>query len=705
MTHLRFPLRGLLCIALVACRDPSHAAEPRPAPAPAVAAPAKVIEVLYSGALKNDWLDYGWSPREVGKGPAKIDLSNYGGWILGKPGKKQGFGGLRFKVRTSDAADYELRVEGQGSFPKLSLVNFEPVSQAGGWNEYFIPMPMLNPRGADFEQVVFQGKRKGKFDGALIDEVGLTGVVEGAPLTGGPTIDLKAVVDCSAKGKPISPFIYGIAHDIQRVDDDAAVELGATIRRWGGNHTSRYNWQLGNAWNTANDYFYSNVNYTSNKAYTYELFFEQQQKWGLKTALTIPMLGWVAKDTSSLSFPKAMFPRQEKFAPENEQAGNGRSLDGKPLASPPPTQSSVPAPPDFMGKWVETIRLKDKTSGRGRAVHLYFLDNEPNLWSQTHRDVHPNPLTYDELWEKTVAYARAIRKADPDAVIAGPCEWGWTNYFFSAADSMSGKTFLRPDRRKHDDLPLVAWYLKKAAEHEKKTGERLIDVFDLHFYPAGNDLGIGSTGKTDAATNALRIRSARALWDPAYKDESWINEPIRLVPRMREWIDEHYPGRTISIGEYNFGADLHASGGLAQAEALGRFGLEGVQYAFNWYWPARGGAAAQAFKAYRNYDGKGSRFLDYTVPTKMSGAVSVFASRDATSSKLVLIALNTDPVNSAVGPIKLEGCGPVGVQRVYQTTFGQRGLEQVKTSKVESALLPPYSITVFELTVASEQLK
>src|SRR5689334_2362265 len=136
----RFVLRGLSCCLLIACRDPSFAAEPPKSVSVVPAAPSKIAEVLYDGKLENGWLDYGWSPREVGKGPAKIDLSNYGGWILGKPGHKVGFGGLRFRVRTSDAQDLEIRVEGAGPFPRLALSNLEPMSVAAGWQEYFIPM-------------------------------------------------------------------------------------------------------------------------------------------------------------------------------------------------------------------------------------------------------------------------------------------------------------------------------------------------------------------------------------------------------------------------------------------------------------------------------------------------------------------------------------------------------------------------------------
>ena len=28
-----------------------------------------------------------------------------------------------------------------------------------------------------------------------------------------------------------------------------------------------------------------------------------------------------------------------------------------------------------------------------------------------------------------------------------------------------------------------------------------------------------------------------------------------LMPRMKEWIDQNYPGRGISIGEWNFGGE------------------------------------------------------------------------------------------------------------------------------------------------------
>ena len=120
--------------------------------------------------------------------------------------------------------------------------------------------------------------------------------------------------------------------------------------------------------------------------------------------------------------------------------------------------------PEDAAAWVTKIKAADAKRGH-KVVFEYILDNEPALWDSTHRDIHPEGSTYDELLEKTIAYATAIRKADPDAIIAGPAEWGWPGYFFSAKDAKAGFKS-KPDRRAHDDEPLLAWYLRKLARAE-----------------------------------------------------------------------------------------------------------------------------------------------------------------------------------------------------------------------------------------------
>jgi hypothetical protein len=121
-------------------------------------------------------------------------------------------------------------------------------------------------------------------------------------------------------------------------------------------------------------------------------------------------------------------------------------------------------------------------------------------------------------------------------------------------------------------------------------------------------LGCVYGGATDAATNALRLRSTRALWDPTYSDESWIAEPVQLIPRMRGWVAADYPGTKISISEYNWGALGHFNGALAQADVLGIFGRENLDLATLWDPPQPTQPGAYAFRVFHNFDGGGAEF-------------------------------------------------------------------------------------------------
>jgi hypothetical protein len=505
------------------------------------------------------------------------------------------------------------------------------------------------------------------------------------------------LVDCRDPGRAISPLIYGIA---TWYADEAPHqwETGATARRWGGNATSRYNWELGNAWSLNHNWFFRNAPVSGTKGFSYETFLAENRAHGARTALTVPMLGWVAKDTSSYSFPVKELGPQQATAWDLPDAGNGIGRDGRPLDPGPPTRTSVPMPPEGIERWVRAIRSRDAT--RGRSVDLYILDNEPMLWHETHRDVHPTPATYDELLERTIAYASAVRRADPGARIAGPASWGWLAYHFSARDAVAG-TRWRPDRLSHGNVPLLPWYLRKVREHERKTGTRLLDVLDVHFYPAIPTMGTGTQGATDPASAALRIRSTRSLWDASYRDESWIRERMRVIPLLRSWIEENAPGLGLSIGEWNFGAEGHMSGGLATAEALGRFGTEGVESAFYWTYPAARSPAFWAFRAYRDFDGAGGRFLDRSVPVR-SGATlaSLFASRDEDGRHLVAVLLNQDQRSPLDTTLELAGCGPVEALRAFEYAGGPEGFRSVAPEHragVVTTTAPPWSITVLDL--------
>ena len=76
---------------------------------------------------------------------------------------------------------------------------------------------------------------------------------------------------------------------------------------------------------------------------------------------------------------------------------------------------------------------------------------------------------------------------------------------------------------------------------------------------------------------------------------------------MREKIAKHYPGTKIGVTEYSFGGTTHISSAIAEADALGIFGREGV-FAANYYEIASpGNYAYAAFDSYLNYGGTGGK--------------------------------------------------------------------------------------------------
>ena len=656
-------------------------------------------ELAYLGKLQTGWEDYGWSStRVLDQGAAQIEMSNWQGWIVAHPSGTLlpgSVSALEFRYKASRQLgrflQVSLRDATDSSVKEIGVPS--STADADGWFDVSLPISSLAPGGVAFDRIVFRPDRAlpssslVTFDQIRFVKTATGAVAAAVTNVSGPARPVAMSIDCAAGRRSISPLIYGVAYAGASYQKDAPWSLNPGANRWGGNPTSRYNWELGNAWNTALDYFWRNVT-VNGLPNASEAFLTDNGSRGIVSALTVPTIGWVAKDTSSASFPVSQYGNQQSNDPDGVDAGNGVSSGGKQLEPGSPKQTSVPATPEFIGRWVAKVK--------GR-VGMYILDNEPDLWDSTHRDVHPEPVTYDELLKRTIDYATAIRRNDPAAVIAGPASWGWPGYLFSSADAKAG--FDRaPDRKAHGNMPLLAWYLQQVRAAEKRLNLKLLDVLDVHFYPQGANVAVnGGGGGTDAKTAALRIRSTRALWDPTYKDESWINDNVMLIPRLQKWIDENAPGVGISIGEWNFGGENHISGGLATAEALGRFGQSGVTSAYYWTVPPTNSPSYWGFRAFRDVDGKGLKFLDTSVATRMAPSASLFASTDGATSQLVAVALNLEADTAADTKVTTRNCKSIGSFQTYTYDGSSNGFAAASATAEGSVLslrMPPHSITV-----------
>jgi len=656
-----------------------------------------------------EWKDLGWGTARRAKpgGPVALDLSDLGGWAVTRPDLSGTFGALSFRMKAPEAwgAFLEIRVDSRRAetFPRVRVVPKYTSPLADGWVQVTVPFSELDPSGAAFDQVVFRAAEQVGSTPVLLDEILLLAQGQGGTspaVPGGGPRRVQGAVDCSAAGRPISPLIYGVAYPgLGPTRRAPPWGTGATARSWSGSAASRFNWELDNAWNAGSDDFFRNVALRKEGG-ALAAFVAENRSHAAETILTVPTLGWVARDTSSYAFPVSVFGRQLAAAPDNPDIGNGVRPDGQPLTPGPPARTSVPAPPAFIGRWVKSMADRDAP---GHSIRMYILDHEPSLWNFTHRDVHPAPLGYDELLERTVGYAREIRRNDPDAVIAGPAEGSWAAMLFSSAD-LEG----RVDRSAHGNVPLLPWWLGEVDKAEKKLGTRLLDVLDVHWFPQFEGAGVGTLASTEPEMSARRIRSVRSLWDPSYVDESWIDDKVELIPRLRRWIAEFHPDGPVSIalGQWGFGAEDDMSGGLAAAAALGVFAREGVLAAFAAVVPPPESPTFWAFRAYRNFDGRGAHFEERWVPADVGGTlVEAFASRDAAGTRLVVVLLNEDPAGPADLALDVASCGVVHDRRVFVYRGKPSGFEetQVGANSPLQLQLPPYSMTVVELRLSPQR--
>ena len=432
------------------------------------------------------------------------------------------------------------------------------------------------------------------------------------------TTDVRFIIPKSPR--IISPYIYGFGTYMHEDREAEGVwDMQPTIYRWGGNTSSRFNYKI-DAWNSAQDWFWHN--FGSSRKGMIDQFMADNNSRGVASMITLPMLGWVAKDRESYSFPRSLYPKQQQFEGD---AGNGVDLNGKPLKA-DPKRTSLAIDPAFVAGWVQKLKKQF-----GKHPHFYIMDNEPMLWHITHRDVQAEPMRYKTYLERYVAYAKAVREADPEAVIVGPAAWGWMEMQYSGWDIEGpwSNWKKQTDRKANGDRPFLEWFLEQLAQREKQLKISLLDVLDVHFYPekdrwpAGEDDHPGRRRALLAAT--------RSLWDKAYTDNSWINEKLYFIPRLQSMAQKFKPGTKVSIGEYNFRSEWDISGAIAQAEILGTFARTGLYAAQYWDFPRKDGTHRYAFLLYRNYDGKRSTFgpewLDNTVGSREN--TSVFSSQDS----------------------------------------------------------------------------
>jgi hypothetical protein len=505
-------------------------------------------------------------------------------------------------------------------------------------------------------------------------------------------VDVTFTVDAKRDVIPISRYIYGINE--YAVGGTAFPNV--PFRRVGGNRWTAYNWE-NNASNAGSDFIFQNDDYlgggnTPGGAVIAAIKNAASRSAGI--LLTVPTNGYVAADKKGdgdvRNTPNYLKVRFRQSKPRK----------GSAFTLPPNTADAYVYQDEFV-HWAKT-NFPDGAKAGTKTPIWFSLDNEPDLWAETHLEVHPAKATYAEMVQKATDYAKAIKAVMPNSLVFGPANYGWYGMVrLQDAPDAAGRDF-------------QSYYLAQMKKAHAAAGKRLLDALDFHWYPEATGGGVRITAQsTAAAVVAARLQAPRSLFDPTYKENSWItndwlNGPINLLPRIRSKIANNYPGTRIAITEYNYGAGRHISGGIAQADVLGIFGREGV-FAANWF-PLREDAETfvqGAFKMYRDFDGQNGSFGDKSIFAATSNIAksSVYASLDsAHAGRIVLVAINktSAPINAT---IKLANAVPMKSAGVYRLTAASPQPQARPAIAINKATqfayaMPAYSVSTLVLTPA-----
>jgi hypothetical protein len=656
-------------------------------------------QTIYTDSLQNGWENWSWAQvnlnnsNPVQSGTASASVTSTAAWqaiyFHHAAFSTANFTHLSFWIHGGAQGGQLLQVNATSGGNPNTAVSITPLQSA--WQQITIPLSALGMNSGSTMDGFWIQDRTGTTQAVFyVDEITLIG---GTPPPPGP---VTIQVDANLNRHPINPLIYGTAY----ASTAQLLDLNAPLNRYGGNNTTRYNWQM-NADNRANDWYFESIPFADQAGEVGDTFIQNSKNGNAQPALTIPIIDWIAKvgpnreKLASFSITKygAQTGNDAQWFPD---AGNGIRANGQFVTGNDKTDANVPNSVGFQQAWLQHLISRWGNSANN-GLRYYILDNEHSIWFSTHRDIQPTGATMDEVYARMRDYGAMIKNQDPNAQILGPEEWGWSGFLFSGYDQWYAPShnWTYPDRAAHNNMDYMPWLLQQFKTYEQTNGRRILDVFTLHYYPQGGEF----SSDVSSAMQARRNRSTRSLWDANYTDESWINDKVKLVPRMKDWVSQYYPNTKIGLTEYNWGAENHINGATAQADIYGILGREGMDMAARWTTPDAATPTFKAMKMYRNYDNQNRGFGETSVSAVVPNAdeVSAFAAVRSSDGALTVMVINKI-ASSAATTINLANFVHNGTSEVWQLTSANQIDHLANTSVSGNALnvsLPPQSITLF----------
>ncbi len=578
---------------------------------------------------------------------------------------------------------------------------------------------------------------------------GTASAVASATATG--TLSAQITVDALSNRHAISPLVYGVNFPPSA---SYITATGTTFVRWGGNNSTDYNWtnfdaNLDNDWYFQDDPFGALGLNSSTTGADSQAFVKDVVAAGADPLMTMPILttknpvsgitaGWVAKggpQYDSFSVAKYNYTPCEvnpdvsddgdgidsvstcalkanqysSYAPQNPVyvTGNDFADAYAPLLNAPGLND--PAGAVYRSQWAQAL-----APDFGNDPHFYDMDNEMDIWQSTHRDIHPNPVTYQEQADDFVNVGAGLKTWDAKAFTFGPVTCCWEGYWNSGAGAS--------DKAAHGDVDFWPWWLNDVYWRGKVAGVQIINDFDFHAYP---ELTIPA-GAAAPELDALGLASTRDWWDIGFTNaDSWIgNNPgaggLQPVPTVQARLvralalaNEIMPGLPVSVTEWNFGQTNEdpIAVALTDADGWGLLGQYDLYAAARWTAPdpSANAPSYQTLNLFTNYDGKHDGFDPISVGTSNTCGLSAadpfynecyaFAAVNAAGTQMTLLVVNQNPADQLQATLNLKNFTASQVTSYSISAASPNSITAGATGSFSAnQTFAPYSITLLVIS-------
>lgn len=478
------------------------------------------------------------------------------------------------------------------------------------------------------------------FSAALAIVSGLTGAafaesqmfVEIIPETG----NVSVTVDTDRDIKKISPYIFGINDigDLRNISPTVIKQTGVSL--------STYNWETnysnsGVIGMNTNDISLVD-DYPSSKWDTPALYADKlaarSRMYNIPVKLiTLPMMGYVAADSMGIVSRDDSTRWHEIRFNKNDTYLNNPDTDDDTV---------------YVDEYVSFLVNRFGSSSEG-GINGYFLDSEPDKWSENFPVIDLEPITFSGLVDRSAELANAVKAIDSNAFVFGPSLSGLKGCI--DLGNRSGRAAADPQ---NEYSWFIDYYLSGMRAKSAEAGYRLLDVLDVHYYTeAQTPLGVDVLTGNDEFSNAFRMQAVRTLWDSDYTEASNVvmmyKQFTPVIPTLQASIRMNYPKTRLSFSEYDFGGGGNMSGAIAEIDTLGTFASEEVYLACLAPQTEDYPFQKAALNIFTDYDGNGSGFGDYLVyaDNENDSMSSVYAAVDSDEPDVLRIILtNKQMVNT-----------------------------------------------------------